>query len=81
MKIHGYKCAICGFDAKEVYGNEFEGKIHVHHITPIHEVGIEYKVNPLTDLIPVCPNCHMILHTKVKGKEPSVEDLKNKFNR
>lgn len=79
LRIYGTKCAICGFDAKKVYGDEFEGKIQVHHITPIHELGIEYKVNPQTDLIPVCPNCHMILHTKVNGKEPTVDELKSKF--
>lgn len=81
IKIHGSKCAICGFDAKEIYGEEYEGKIHVHHIIPIHEVGIEYRVNPATDLIPVCPNCHMILHTKINGIEPKLEDLKLKFSK
>lgn len=79
LKIYGTKCSICGFDAKKVYGDEFEGKIQVHHITPIHEQGIKYKVNPQIDLIPICPNCHMILHTKVNGKEPSIEELKSKF--
>lgn len=79
LRIHGTKCFICGFDAKKVYGNEFEGKIQVHHIIPIHKQGVKYKVNPQTDLIPICPNCHMILHTKANGKEPSVEELKNKF--
>ena len=81
IKIHGTKCMICGFDAKEIYGDEYEGKIHVHHRTPIHEIGKEYKVNPKTDLIPVCPNCHMILHTKIDGKEITVDELINKLNK
>ena len=67
ITIHGAKCAICGFDFGEVYGEDFEGKIHVHHIKPLHEINNEYEVNPKTDLIPVCPNCHLILHTKVGG--------------
>lgn len=79
IKIHGTKCKICGFDAKEIYGEEYEGKIHIHHIVPIHQVNKEYKINPETDLIPVCPNCHMILHTKVKGVDPTVSELQEKF--
>lgn len=67
IKIHGYDCKICGFDFGKVYGKEFEGKIHIHHIKPLNEIDDTYEVNPATDLIPVCPNCHMILHSKVGG--------------
>lgn len=81
IKIHGTKCMICGFDAKEVYGDEYEGKIHVHHIIPIHLINKEYKINPKTDLVPVCPNCHMILHTKIKGKELSIIELRKRLKR
>lgn len=31
------------------------------------EIHDEYEVNPETDLISVCPNCHMILHSKIGG--------------
>lgn len=80
---YGYKCAICGFDAKEVYGDGYDGKIEVHHVTPIHEIGNEYQVDPIKDLIPICPNCHMILHSKSKttGKYISVQELKELFNK
>lgn len=81
LRIHGTKCTICGFDAEAIYGSDFKDKIHVHHIVPIHLIGKEYKVNPSTDLIPVCPNCHMILHSKVNGSEPTVEQLKQKFRK
>lgn len=57
------KCQICGFDSAKYYGEEFQGLIHVHHIVPISERGGEYKLDPKRDLIPVCPNCHMILHS------------------
>lgn len=67
IKIYGTKCAICGFDFGEVYGEKFEGKIHVHHIKPLNEIDKAYVVNPEKDLIPVCPNCHLILHSKVGG--------------
>ena len=81
LRIHGTKCKICGFEAEAVYGSDFKNKIHVHHIVPIHTLGKEYKVNPATDLIPVCPNCHMILHIKVNGVEPTVEQVKQILKR
>lgn len=76
LNRRGHRCLICGFDAKEVYGEAFRGKIHVHHIVPISERSEEYQIDPETDLIPVCPNCHMMLHTKVNGKYLSPEQLK-----
>jgi 5-methylcytosine-specific restriction enzyme A len=75
---HGHVCAVCGFDFGRVYGTFAEGFIHVHHITPIGEVGKEYEINPKTDLIPVCPNCHAMIHRT----EPAltVEQLRNHLN-
>lgn len=60
-------CIICGFDFGEFYGGQFNGKIHVHHLNTIHLQSEEYSLNPETDLIPVYPNCHMILHSKLGG--------------
>ena len=81
LNHYGAKCQICGFDAKEVYGSEFEGKIEVHHIKPINERDGTYKIDPEKDLIPVCPNCHMILHTKINGIEPNINYIKDKINK
>ena len=67
LRIHGTACAICGFDAAKVYGEEFRGRIHVHHIEPLGAVGAAHAIDPAKDLIPVCPNCHMILHAKKGG--------------
>lgn len=64
IEIHGTSCIICGFDFGEVYGEDFAGKIHVHHVKPLADVDDEYEVDPENDLVPVCPNCHMILHSK-----------------
>lgn len=79
LKIHGTSCMVCGFNSADVYGAEFEDKIEVHHIVPIHEINENYQVDPETDLIPVCPNCHMILHTKIgSGEYPSLDWLKSR---
>lgn len=60
--FHGTKCAVCGFDFSKTYGKLGKGFIHIHHIEPISEIKTEYKINYQTDLIPVCPNCHAMLH-------------------
>ena len=75
IEYYGAKCSICGFDFGKVYGAEFAEKIHVHHIKPLNEIKENYIVNPITDLIPVCPNCHMILHYK-KGGTYTPEEVK-----
>lgn len=59
---HGYKCTVCSFDFEENYGQIGKNYIHVHHIIPIFEIGKEYELNPVTDLVPVCPNCHAMIH-------------------
>lgn len=61
----GLKCSVCSFDFAERYGELGEGFIHVHHLKPLGEVGEQYELNPITDLRPVCPNCHAMLHRKM----------------
>lgn len=67
LQANGTVCAICGFDFAKAYGAEFAGIIQVHHLTPISEIGHEHQVDPVHDLIPVCPNCHVALHSKPGG--------------
>lgn len=61
---NGYRCAICGFDFEEAYGVIGKHFIHVHHIVPVSQIGADYIINPIKDLIPVCPNCHAMMHRK-----------------
>lgn len=76
IKIHGTACDVCGIDFGKIYGELGKGFIHVHHIVPIHTIGEGYQVNPATDLVPVCPNCHAMLHRGMNGEARSVEELK-----
>ena len=64
LALKGYRCGICGFDFEAEYGIIGHNYIHVHHIIPVSKMGPGYKVNPAIDLIPVCPNCHAMLHRK-----------------
>ena len=60
----GLKCSVCSFDFAARYGELGEGFIHVHHLKPLNEIGEQYELNPISDLRPVCPNCHAMLHRK-----------------
>jgi predicted HNH restriction endonuclease len=77
IEKYGAVCSICGFDFSKMYGPEFAGKIEVHHIKPLNEIDGSYVVDPEKDLIPVCPNCHMILHSKPGGGVYSPEEVKS----
>lgn len=72
--IKGYSCSVCGFNFEEFYGDIGRNFIHVHHSTPVSEMGENYIVDPKTELFPVCPNCHAMLHKK----DPpfSIDELK-----
>ena len=62
LKHHGYTCAACGFDFERAYGPLGAGYIHVHHVVSISNIRQEYVIDPVKDLIPVCPNCHALIH-------------------
>lgn len=70
----GYQCLVCGRDFEATYGEIGKNFIHVHHLTPISSVGKEYELNVDTDLVPVCPNCHYMLHRK--DPPYTIEELK-----
>ena len=59
---YGVSCVVCGFNFGQRYGKLGNGFIHVHHIVEISKIGKNYEVDPKKDLLPVCPNCHAMLH-------------------
>jgi hypothetical protein len=69
IKIHGTVCQVCGFDFDEVYGRDYaDSYIQIHHIKPLSEH--EGAVDPATDLIPLCANCHAMAHKRRKSVTP-----------
>lgn len=58
----GATCRVCGFDFGATYGEVGNGFIHVHHTRPLSDIRAGYAVDPTRDLVPVCPNCHAMLH-------------------
>lgn len=64
IAIHGTSCLVCGFDFVKVYGELGRDFIHVHHVVPVSKLGAGYVIDPAMDLVPVCPNCHAMLHRR-----------------
>ena len=64
IEHHGTCCAICELDFEERYGEVGKGFIHVHHLRPLGRLKSSYRLDPLKDLVPVCPNCHAMLHRR-----------------
>ena len=74
VEHYGTLCQVCNFDFEKIYGEIGKEFIHVHHKVDIATVGNEYSVDPINDLIPVCPNCHSMLHKKKPAY--SIEEIK-----
>jgi hypothetical protein len=74
IRIHGKKCSACGIDFRTRYGERGTDFIHVHHLNPISAQKVSYVLNVETDLRPLCPNCHAMIHVE----EPmlTIEQLK-----
>ncbi|RNI19125.1 HNH endonuclease [Paracoccus pantotrophus] len=74
LAIHGYLCKACDLDMGVRYGPDAAGLIEVHHVAPVSTVGPGYVVDPRTDLVPLCPNCHSVAHRR--SPPYSVQELR-----
>jgi 5-methylcytosine-specific restriction protein A len=73
IRIHGTRCRCCGFDFNRFYGPDLaRDYIEIHHAKSITKT--DGRVNPMTDLEPLCSNCHTMAHRQ-RGKILSVEEL------
>lgn len=77
IAIHGESCMGCGFNFKAGYGEIGAGYIVVHHTVPVSEIGPNYVIDPSTDLVPLCANCHAMVHTQVPPL--SVSELRTRL--
>lgn len=74
IKLHGTVCQVCGFNFDEVYGRDYaDSYIEIHHIRPLSEH--EGEVDPATDLVPLCANCHRMGHRR-RTMVTCIEELK-----
>jgi len=73
------KCKVCDFDFEEFYGEYGKGYIEIHHQKPVFQFdGDDMKktINEaLENLIPVCANCHRMIH-RSREKSLSFDEIK-----
>lgn len=74
IQHYGCMCLVCGMNFGEIYGEIGADFIHVHHLVELSSISEEYKVDPINDLRPVCPNCHAMLHRRRPAF--TIEELK-----
>lgn len=78
----GYICCdCCGFEFKSFYGDKYGSScIEIHHLKPIFQYsnkGITQTIEEsLKNLLPVCPNCHRVIH-----KNKITADMIDKFKK
>jgi 5-methylcytosine-specific restriction protein A len=71
-----YQCQICNFCFEDVYGGIEKNYIEVHHIKSHTTYSLlvgEHEIDPRKGLIPVCSNCHSIIH---RDKPPMLIEKK-----
>ncbi len=76
LAFHGTSCAACGFSFEASYGDIGTGFIDVHHVVPPVMLGDGYQLDPVADLIPLCPNCHAMAHRGVASPR-TVSELRS----
>lgn len=64
LEHYGHVCQACDLIYEVRYGLIGRDLIHVHHITPIAEIGETYQVDPIQDLVPLCASCHHVVHSR-----------------
>ena len=74
IEHYGCTCAACEVNLERIYGVIGKGFIHVHHRTDLSLKRDVHKVDPIRDLIPLCPNCHAMVHKEKPAM--SIEKLR-----
>jgi len=80
IEYNGCYYHVCELDFKKIYGDIGKDFIHVHHKKPLSEIDSTYIIDYKNDLVPICPNCHAMIHRKIDGKEVFLEQLKRVYS-
>lgn len=74
LENFGFNCDVCKINFEDAYGEMGKNYIHVHHRVDLAQTVGEHIIDPIRDLVPLCPNCHAMVHTEKPAM--SVEKLK-----
>ena len=61
---YGHKCSVCEFQFDWKHGEIGRDFIEVHHIYPISSSNKIHQIDPISDLRPIYPNCHRMIHRR-----------------
>lgn len=64
LEYYGAICDLCGFDYGYTYGENYENLIEVHNIKESEGAEIRPDTDPVKDLVPICCNCHQVIHSQ-----------------
>lgn len=80
--LHGGRilCECCGFDFAAHYHMD-DDYIEIHHRTPFSQTEGLHEVDAEADLVPLCANCHRMIHHLAKGHGTciTVDELKQRL--
>lgn len=79
IEKYGAICSVCSFNFQDKYGDLGKGFIEVHHRIPLKNIRHGY-IASVDDLIPVCSNCHSMLH-KLGDYNMTINELKQIIER
>lgn len=65
LRHHGTACLVCGFVGEDAFGAIGKDLIHVHHLVELAATKGMYKIDPIKDLVPLCPTCHAMAHRRI----------------
>jgi len=74
LLLKGYNCAVCDFNFEKKYGHIGNEFIEVHHIIPVSQMELNHIVDPKNELVPLCSNCHSMIHRR--NPPFSIEEMK-----
>lgn len=72
-------CEACQINYEGLYGEFGSSVIEVHHLKPLGGIRSEHNVNPETDMVCLCANCHKMIHHAIRkiGYSLTAEELRN----
>lgn len=77
-------CHCCGMTYEAIYGPEYgESCIELHHKKPIYtyeDEDVDKSIaEALKNIIPVCPNCHRVIHKQKLFTDTKIDKLRKKL--
>ena len=64
LAFHGDSCAACGLVPGRRYGPAAADVLQAHLLVPGPSLAEGYVLDPVADLVPLCPTCHAVAHSR-----------------